>query len=348
MNDAARPPIQIERPVIAVEDGRSFDGYLARLANGRGPGLVIFSEMWGVAPSKTEMAEDYAKRGWCAYVPNMFWRSEFTGVVPFEEAEQAWRRRNAFDWQRAADDARLAVQWLRTQPFSSGKVAAIGFCMGGRIAFLAAARGNVDASISLYALGIAKHLDELPTIPIPLQLHYGLNDEHIPKSEVDAVIAAAKGNRNVEAYLYPGAEHGFFTKGRPAFNAEAVAAASLHIERLLLAIRAADYLARLPQFEPRPTPFADLEEYDVQVQREQGNDVQEQGKQRIDDVLLKFMAPYVRDAAKLEPFLNDAKRAIAGYVGARETEYDRWKAKKLLSATLIALEKTKSTLREIA
>jgi dienelactone hydrolase len=82
MNDAAAPAIQIERPVIATDDGRSFDGYLARPANERGPGLVIFSEMWGVAPSKTEMAEDYAKRGWCAYAPNMFWRSEFTGVVP--------------------------------------------------------------------------------------------------------------------------------------------------------------------------------------------------------------------------------------------------------------------------
>jgi carboxymethylenebutenolidase len=105
--------------------------------------------------------------------------------------------------------------------------------MGGRSAFLAAARGGVDASISLYALGIAKHLDELRTITTPLQLHYGLSDEHVPKSEVDAVIAAAKGNRNVEVHLYPGAEHGFFTKGRPAFNAEAVAAATAHIERLL-------------------------------------------------------------------------------------------------------------------
>ena len=105
MNDAAAPAIQIERPVIATDDGRSFDGYLARPTNERGPGLVIFSEMWGVAPSKTEMAEDYAKRGWCAYAPNMFWRSEFTGVVPFEEVDQAWHRFNAFDWQRAADDA---------------------------------------------------------------------------------------------------------------------------------------------------------------------------------------------------------------------------------------------------
>ena len=72
MNDAATPAMQIERPVIVTEDGHSFDGYLARPANGRSPGLVIFSEMWGVAPSKTEMAQDYAKRGWCAYAPNMF------------------------------------------------------------------------------------------------------------------------------------------------------------------------------------------------------------------------------------------------------------------------------------
>ena len=126
----------------------------------------------------------------------------------------------------------------------------------------------------------------------------------------------------------------------------------------------ADYLARLPQFEPRPIPFADLQEYDIQVQREQGivgtdcgdvpsSDCGEAGlprarKQRIDDVLSKFMAPYIRDATKLQPFLRDAKRAIAGYVGARETEYDRRKAKELLSATSIELEATKRKLQEIA
>jgi hypothetical protein len=73
-----------------------------------------------------------------------------------------------------------------------------------------------------------------------------------------------------------------------------------------------------------------------------------QREQRIDDVLSKFMAPNIRDATKLEPFLNDAKRAIAGYVGARETEYDRRKAKKLLSTTSNALETTKRKLQEIA
>jgi hypothetical protein len=118
-------------------------------------------------------------------------------------------------------------------------------------------------------------------------------------------------------------------------------------KRLIRPKTTADYLATLPQFEPRPIPFADLQEYDVQVQHEQGIDVQQQREQRIDDVLSKFMAPYIRDATKLKPFLKDAKRAIAGYVDARETEYDRRKAKKLLSATSIALETTKRKLQEI-
>ena len=110
----------------------------------------------------------------------------------------------------------------------------------------------------------------------------------------------------------------------------------------------ADDLARLPQFEPRPTPFADLQEYDVQVQREQGIDVQEQGKQRIDDVLSKFMAPHIRDdATKLELFLNDAKRAIAGYVGARETEYDRREAKELLRPLRLPLRQQNKSCRKL-
>jgi carboxymethylenebutenolidase len=229
--------IHIEHPILASDGARRFDGYLARPQAGTGPGLVIFTEMWGVAPSKTEMAEDYARRGWCALVPNMFWRSEFAGVVPFDQADTAWRRLEAFDWDRAVDDARTAVQWLRGLPSCTGRIAAIGFCMGGRSAFLAGARAGADAAVSLYALGIARHLDELRNVGVPVQLHYGLNDEHIPASEIEAVAVAAASNPHVEVHRYPGAGHGFFTAGRPAYNAEAVAAATTHIDRLLAKLK---------------------------------------------------------------------------------------------------------------
>jgi carboxymethylenebutenolidase len=225
--------IHTEKPVIASDGSRHFDSHFARPASGAGPGILIFTEMWGVAPSKTELAEDYARRGWCALVPNMFWRSEFTGVAPFDNADLAWRRLKAFDWDRAVDDAHTAAQWLRASAHCTGRIAAIGFCMGGRTAFLAASRAGADAAVSLYALGIAKHLDEVRNVSVPVQFHYGLNDEHIPKSEIDAVAGAAKDNANAEVHLYPGAGHGFFTAGRPAYHPQAVAAASAHIDRLL-------------------------------------------------------------------------------------------------------------------
>jgi hypothetical protein len=115
-------------------------------------------------------------------------------------------------------------------------------------------------------------------------------------------------------------------------------------KRLIRPKTTGDYLARLPQFEPRPIPFADLQEYDYLKEY----DVQVQREQLIDDVLSKFMAPYIHDAIKLKLFLKDAKRAIAAYVGARETRYDCQDAKKLLTETAIDLETTKRKLQEIA
>jgi carboxymethylenebutenolidase len=225
--------IHSESAVIATEGSRRFEGHFARPQAGTGPGLLIFSEMWGVAAKKREMADDYARRGWCAVAANMFWRSEFTGVVPFDQADKAWQRLQAFDFDRSAEDCRTAVAWLRRQPQCNGKIAAIGFCMGGRIAFLAASRVGIDAAIGLYALVIAKHLDEVRGMAVPLQLHYGLSDEHIPKTEIDAVAAAAAGNANIEIQLYPGAGHGFFNRTHSPDDVQAVETATVHIDRFL-------------------------------------------------------------------------------------------------------------------
>jgi carboxymethylenebutenolidase len=222
-----------EDVIIASDGGCRFDGYFARPTAGAGPGILIFSEMWGVAAKKRDLADTYARQGWWALAPNMFWRSEFTGVVPFDEADLAWNRLQAFDWERSVADCRTAVTWLRHQPGCAGKIAAIGFCMGGRIAFLAASRAGIDAAVGLYALGIAKHLDEVRKVAVPVQLHYGLSDEHISSAEIAVVAAAAAENRNVEVQLYPGAGHGFFNRIFSLADEQAVTAAGAHIERFL-------------------------------------------------------------------------------------------------------------------
>jgi carboxymethylenebutenolidase len=224
-----------ENPILAEADGRAFDGYLARPADRVGPGLVIVTEMWGTTQLNRDMADSYAKRGWCALVPSMFWRAERTGTLAAQGADvdAAWERLRAYDFDRGAQDVRIAVDWLRRSPACSGKIAAIGFCMGGRTAFLASARAGVDAAIAVYALGIAHHLDEVSRIACPVQLHYGLADVHIPRSEIDAVMEATKASAKVETFLYPGAGHGFFNPLRPAYDATAVALARQRIDSLL-------------------------------------------------------------------------------------------------------------------
>ena len=113
-------------------------------------------------------------------------------------------------------------------------------------------------------------------------------------------------------------------------------------KRLIRPKTPGDHLARLRQFEPRPSPFADLQEVCPFGQ------IEETYEKRIDDVLSAFMARYIHDEMKQDFFLKDAKRAIAAYVGARETEYDRRKAGKLLSDTSIVLETARRKLQEIA
>jgi carboxymethylenebutenolidase len=224
-----------ENPVLAEANGRTFDSYLSRPAEGVGPGLIIVTEMWGTTKLNRDMADSYARRGWCALVPSMFWRSERTGTLAAEgpDIDAAWERLRAYDFDRGAQDVRIATDWLRGSPACSGKVAAIGFCMGGRTAVLACARSRLDAGIAVYALGIRHHLDEVARIACPVQLHYGLADVHIPRAEIDQVMDATSANRNVETFLYPGAGHGFFNPLRPAYNAAAVALAKERIDGLL-------------------------------------------------------------------------------------------------------------------
>src|SRR5215211_6791794 len=88
---------------IQSEGPRQFDGHVACPTAGTGPGILIFSEMWGVATKKRDLVDTYARQGWWALAPNMFWRSDFTGVVPFDEADLAWKRLQAFDWERSVD-----------------------------------------------------------------------------------------------------------------------------------------------------------------------------------------------------------------------------------------------------
>ena len=222
---------------LATDGTRRLAAYAADPAAGRAPGILMLHDMFGTTPPFHALAEDYVRRGHPVLMPNQFWRAANDGVISYETGHaEAGARLSAFDFDRSVDGMRLAIAELRRSPRCNGKVLALGFCFSGLLAFLAAARTDVDAAAGLYSLGIARYGGEVARIACPLQLHYGLADEHVPRSEVDAVAAAVAGRANIELYRYEGAGHSFFNPVRPTYHAAATALAARRIDALLARI----------------------------------------------------------------------------------------------------------------
>ena len=223
---------------LAQEQGRRYAAYLATPEGGRKPAVLILSEMFGLNGPMQDFAKHYAARGHCAMVPDLFWRTATPGGLGYDETgfALAWARIKDFDIDSAAHDMRRAAEALRRQPSCNGKVVALGFCMGGRLAFVAAARSGIDAAIGLYGLNISKHLAEVPAIKVPTHLHYGDKDQHVPLAEIEAVANGAAANPKITIYRYPEAGHSFFNKVRPTYDAAAAALAATRIDALLAAV----------------------------------------------------------------------------------------------------------------
>ena len=219
--------------VLGRDNDREFNGYLARPDVSRAPGIMVLHDMFGLHDVIRGVADRFAGLGYTALVPNLFWRSANAQAIPYDQHPPAWERLNAIDLDVASADMATAVRWLRGQRSSTGKVAAIGFCGGGRWAYFAAARCGVDAAASLYGLGISRHLAEAAKVTCPLQLHYGSKDQHVPQSEVDLVAAGVRGRGNVEIFLYDGTGHSFANPIRPTYDPAAAALAFQRIDAML-------------------------------------------------------------------------------------------------------------------
>jgi carboxymethylenebutenolidase len=221
--------------VLTQEGDRAFDAYLARPARDQAPSIMIFTEMFGTGQHNRDMADEFARRGFVALIPNLWWRSPYPGELAYQgpDRDAAFARLAAFDVDAGGRDIATAVEWLRAQPLCNGKVFALGFCAGGRMAFVAAARANVDAAVSFYGMGIAKHDAEFGRVACPVHLHYGLKDIHIPQPEVDRVIEAAQPRPNIEVFCYPDAGHSFFNPIRPGYHAASAKLAGERLEALI-------------------------------------------------------------------------------------------------------------------
>ena len=190
---------------IPVAGGGGFSGYLAVPEEGRGPGLLIEQEIFGVNASLRAVADLYAEEGYVCLVPDLFWRMEPGVDLGYEGADlaKAFGLYQRFDVDQGVADIGTALAALRARPECSGPVAAMGFCLGGKLAYLTAARHEVDAAVSFYGVGIEEALDESGGIACPLLMHFAGEDSFVPQAAVDAVSAHFAGRPEIRIHVYP-------------------------------------------------------------------------------------------------------------------------------------------------
>lgn len=200
---------------IKGPDG-NFGGYLATPDAGRGPGIVVIQEIFGVNQVMRDVADAFAARGYFALAPDLFWRLK-PGIQLTDKTDAEWKQAfdlmGKFNADSGVKDIQATITHLRGQAGCSGRVGAVGYCLGGLLAYLTAARTDSDASVGYYGVNIQQMLGEAKTIKKPLMLHVAGKDQFVPPEAQKAVQDGLKGNAHVTIHLYPEMDHAFAREG---------------------------------------------------------------------------------------------------------------------------------------
>ncbi|MCP5271774.1 MAG: dienelactone hydrolase family protein [Burkholderiaceae bacterium] len=215
---------------LGSNGGDGFDGFLVRPPAGRGPGLLLWQEIFGVNAHIRRVAEQYALAGFTVLAPDVFWRRERRVELGYGEDGMARGRAlmGAITPDALRADVEAAATALRALPEVTGdRLGAVGYCFGGRLAYFSAAWAGVDAAVCYYGGGIHDQLALAPAIRGDLLFHYAEHDNHIPLAAVDRVRSATcttdrPGNA---CHVYPGTQHGFNCWERGSYHAGASALA---------------------------------------------------------------------------------------------------------------------------
>ena len=218
---------------IRAPDGALFQAYIAGDVSPSRPGLMIFSPIFGIDEDMKAQAQKWAARGFLAAIPDYFFRVR---PGPLDRAEPArtlaMERWQALDVDRAVTDMQGLEAYLRSSSSCNGKIAALGFCAGGELAFLAGVRLGVKAIAAFHGTHIDRHLNEASQLAAKATLHYGDNDPLVPIEQVEAIRTRFTRDPRVDVHVYPGAGHGFSFAGRPSYHEVAATASDRCAERL--------------------------------------------------------------------------------------------------------------------
>jgi carboxymethylenebutenolidase len=216
-----------ERITIEGRDG-PFTAYIARPGSLPAPAVVVLHEVFGVNADIRTTCHELAEQGFIAVAPDLFWRQE-PGVDLRVDSEADWQHGlalyQAYDRDAGAKDVKDTADAAARLPGCTGKVAVMGYCLGGLMTFLTAVRHGVDAAIAYHGGDTEKYLDEAKGLHAPLLMHLGEEDEFISKPAQSQIKAALGHIKDVVIYSYPGQRHAFSRHNGAHYDANAAALA---------------------------------------------------------------------------------------------------------------------------
>ena len=213
---------------VTTPDG-SFQAYVARPKRLPAPAVVVLHEVFGVNEDMRATCAEFADAGYIAVCPELFWRQE-RGVDLSVTAAPDWEKGiklyQAFDLDAGVRDVIATVDAARQVADGSGKVAVMGYCLGGLLTFLTLARGSVDAGVAWHGGRTEEFVSEAGNIRAPLLMHLAEADEFIPAQAQQKIKDALANKPQVDIYSYAGCRHAFARHGGTHYNADAARTAN--------------------------------------------------------------------------------------------------------------------------
>jgi carboxymethylenebutenolidase len=207
-----------------IETGSGMPAYVARPKDGgRGPAILVIQEAFGLNDHIKDVTRRIAGEGYTALAPDVYWRGGKGRAVGYDDLPAAIGMMQALKDTEVVADLAGAIAWLEKQPsVRADRIGITGFCMGGRISYLAACElpDKIRAAVPFYGGGIP--VDKTAKLRSPVLAFFGEKDAFIPLDSVEALKAEAKKHgKQVEVVVYPGADHGFFCNERASYQAAA-------------------------------------------------------------------------------------------------------------------------------
>ena len=214
--------MQSQRIAISVSKG-FFDAYLSLPPEGEGPGILLIQEIFGVNEHIRKIADNLAESGYVVLAPDLFWRIKPNIELSYtdDDFKKGLAYMEKFDEEEGLSDLKHAANALRNHSACTGRIGAIGFCLGGKLTYRLAAATNLNVAVAYYGVSIDQHLSEAEKIKCSILMHFAGEDKYVNRNAYNRITNELSSKPNFKIELYEGVDHGFNCDARANYNKEA-------------------------------------------------------------------------------------------------------------------------------